>query len=40
MPNFAKGSQFAGTPAKTIETFANEEYKWGFISDIAADSLM
>src|SRR5580698_7015826 len=27
------------TPANTIETFANQEYKWGFVSDIAADSI-
>jgi hypothetical protein len=40
MPNFAKGSQFAGTPANTIETFAKRGIQMGFISDIAADSLM
>jgi len=27
------------TPANTIETYANQEYKWGFVSDIAADSI-
>jgi Fe-S cluster assembly protein SufB len=24
---------------QTIETFANQEYKWGFVTDIAADSI-
>jgi len=23
----------------TIETFANQEYKWGFVSDIDSDSI-
>ena len=27
------------TPANTIETFANQEYKWGFVTDIDADSI-
>ena len=27
------------TPANTVETFANQEYKWGFVSDIAADAI-
>ena len=25
--------------AQTIETFANQEYKWGFVTDIASDSI-
>src|SRR5579862_3497661 len=28
-----------GTPASSIETFANQEYKWGFVTDIAADTV-
>ena len=24
---------------QTIETFANQEYKWGFVTDIAADTI-
>src|ERR1700759_3883454 len=31
--------QSVSTPANTIETFANQEYKWGFVSDIAADAI-
>src|ERR1700691_1586904 len=27
------------TSANTIETYANQEYKWGFVSDIAADAI-
>ena len=27
------------TPANTIETLANQDYKWGFVSDIAADAI-
>ena len=28
-----------GTPASTIETFANQEYKWGFVTEIDADTV-
>src|SRR5580692_1495798 len=28
-----------GTPASTIETLANQEYKWGFVTEIAADTV-
>ena len=27
------------TPANTIETFANQDYKWGFVTDIDADTI-
>src|SRR6266540_6013511 len=27
------------TTAKTLESLANREYKWGFVSDIEADTL-
>jgi Fe-S cluster assembly protein SufB len=27
------------TPGNSIENFANQEYKWGFVSDIEADSI-
>ena len=28
-----------GTPASTIETLANQEYKWGFVTEIDADTV-
>ena len=27
------------TSANTIETFANQEYKWGFVTEIDADTV-
>src|SRR5262249_41679417 len=27
------------TPTKTLEALANRDYKWGFVSDIEADTL-
>ena len=27
------------TPANSIEALANQEYKWGFVTDIEADAI-
>ena len=27
------------TPATSIEEFANQEYKWGFVTEIEADTI-